>query len=1129
MARYEWPKEFTKSVDRLHERAEHEAGSEASAIPTDLFGDLDDLNDVIQANFDSDRLWMPLGPSIMTNGQATGNPVVSGRARAIKVSPNGLRAYVATANGGVWYSSDAGASWSPVGAWGLAAATERSGLSLTIGEMDVQFGVTGGNDDPDKDVVYVATGEARPTLGQIPGGKAAGIGVLRLKGTITAAVADRGTNPWLREAPNLTGTGIFRLTHDPAAALSFSPAGANTLVAATSNGLWARGSGPFVKDADWSLVSFSKAGFVPKDGPYCSDVVWNDKGLWVTLVNADTESGLWRSTNGIAGPFSHVTLPGLDPSARTSLAPAPHATDRMYVLGKTPSAVADKTGLAHLWLVDLSHSTAAARDVANFPVGLFTSTVTLTGANFVIESDQADYDQAMAVTQDAGADVLFVGGSVKSSGNSWNASLFRLKISGTAAANTLRTDFAVANQTRDTVDPTYIGQGIHPDVHGVTLNGGNVWVVCDGGVFRRSPAGVVRSLNAGLATSQPGYIASHPTLDGPMIAGTQDNGAIQRVGDTVWTLKEKGDGGGCAYHPGQPHRMVLQNTRATWKFQPHATPPGPVLRSSHPTKMETSEDVRRSSFYSQPAVARTAAPERARIFVGTDRIWHSPDWGDPATPMTWMTIPSRTDPWNASDIFYNEGMDALTEGASADRVVAIEILQQGDLANNFDGQAILVLCQRTVRIFRFVAATSTWTTIGASVISTDSGVTDGSVVTRPKRKKREAVVANPSVPFMPTGRNSAWTDIAVHRNAVQGAETFYVTTTNSGRVKPDGSFEGDSDFDTCWWYNGKGRWYPTGLRNTPLDPAAKTGGSPAAAHAVVVDPVANGIVYVGNRIGVWEGRIDETGPHPTWTWKPAMEGLPQAIVEDLHVFDSADGTYLRAALVARGIWERDISAVPFSVGKTFIRSVSWDTGRAVLPAVALDPIANTAQDYHSSPDILVLPLGPRPWDPGLPHEADLLNVVVPASLPRAIHDGWIMVHHRHTTPVPGASVNIDVFLQRGAPSGPISGMAVDAVWRKAVQDCVAGNAATAVFPAGLSHVGRFHPTLPVDATTPRAVKVPLDLRFAFVGPGSGDHVAVIVVVTSPGNALALSDLAPNDLETIVRRSAKVAVRKVRRA
>ena len=149
-------------------------------------------------------------------------------------------------------------------------------------------------------------------------------------------------------------------------------------------------------------------------------------------------------------------------------------------------------------MVDLTHSALAAVNVANFPVGLFTADAKLSGGNFVIENDQADYDQAIAVTQDAGNDIVVVAGSLKFSGSDWNASLFRLTITGTAAANDLTTDFAAANQTSGATDPTFIGSGIHPDVHGVTLNGADVWVVCDGGVFRRS-AGVARSLNAGLA------------------------------------------------------------------------------------------------------------------------------------------------------------------------------------------------------------------------------------------------------------------------------------------------------------------------------------------------------------------------------------------------------------------------------------------------------------------------------------------------------------------------------------------------------------------------------------------------------------------------------------------------------
>src|SRR5215470_3438749 len=38
-----------------------------------------------------------------------------------------------------------------------------------------------------------------------------------------------------------------------------------------------------------------------------------------------------------------------------------------------------------------------------------------------------------------------------------------------------------------------------------------------------------------------------------------------------------------------------------------------------------------------------------------------------------------------------------------------------------------------------------------------------------------------------------------------------------------------------------------------------------------------------------------------------------------------------------------------------------------------DPVSNSALDYHSSPDIVVLPQGPQPWDTGMPNEGGPLG------------------------------------------------------------------------------------------------------------------------------------------------------------
>src|SRR6185437_16616429 len=59
-----------------------------------------------------------------------------------------------------------------------------------------------------------------------------------------------------------------------------------------------------------------------------------------------------------------------------------------------------------------------------------------------------------------------------------------------------------------------------------------------------------------------------------------------------------------------------------------------------------STENRAAAFYSDLHVIPGSGGNRARIALGTNRLWISEDWDpDPATPqMTWQTLKSRTDP-----------------------------------------------------------------------------------------------------------------------------------------------------------------------------------------------------------------------------------------------------------------------------------------------------------------------------------------------------------------------------------------------------------------------------------------------------------------------------------------------------
>jgi hypothetical protein len=52
--------------------------------------------------------WIPIGPSVVRQGQGANRPAVSGRVAGLAVAPGGQRVYAASANGGVWRSDNAG-------------------------------------------------------------------------------------------------------------------------------------------------------------------------------------------------------------------------------------------------------------------------------------------------------------------------------------------------------------------------------------------------------------------------------------------------------------------------------------------------------------------------------------------------------------------------------------------------------------------------------------------------------------------------------------------------------------------------------------------------------------------------------------------------------------------------------------------------------------------------------------------------------------------------------------------------------------------------------------------------------------------------------------------------------------
>jgi hypothetical protein len=919
MSRYRWPPR-AKSPDSASERMSWNAQTDGLLLPQAVSAARRAREPVARgAPQPGPPLWVPIGPSTVIRGQATAQPRVSGRVRDVAVSPNGLRVYAATANAGVWFSGDEGNTWSPIGGWYTTPEgpqAPRGAHALTCGCLLVTFGNA---EDGSEDDVYVGTGEIRSGAQGTPGAELAGVGVLRLVASLPDALANPFGDHWRREARNLAGRGIFRLARKPGG-------GPETLVAATSGGLFFR-TGPFVTDADWTRSPSPPFDHELEEAKWTTDVVWTEDParLWVAFVDNTmfSDTNVYVSNAGPDAPFHEIDLDDVVSSGRLGLAVAPKANPadptRIYVLGSGP----------RLWRIEGLEATR----IRNVPERLFGETS---------KKDQSRYDLALGV-HPTDPDLIVIGGSgTHTADGAWNASIYRCRVSGSGDDLTL--DFAAANQEHPSRDPTYVGQFVHADVHQlrfveapIAVDPARLWVACDGGLFYSTRAGDPGSFtprNTGLATLEPGYITSHPTNPGTMVAGTQDNGTLERVGDTVWRLAIGGDGGGVAYNPRHPQYFAAQYTNSAWNANVGTFPP-PVRRPGISEDDYEDEDDR-SSFYSGCDVRQAAAPTRVRLALGTNRVWLMDDWrpGQPvnlATKInTWVTLPSGADPRAADPD--DSGTDVLDSDFGA--VLACRWI---------DDERLLVLYSRMV------------------VLYTETVGWDYDALT-PEAPSHCGELENSDLPegetssFLPP--LGSWSDIVPHDPERGEYGSCYVAATGDAEI--DGNTINPADrMDTLWWFDGDETWHKTGLRN---DATPESRGTPAPAYAVLLDPDDPDVVYVGTALGVWRGHLTFTDETPDWRWESFSNGLPEAPVHDLSIFQNGGLKLLRAAIQARGVWEVDLSAAPTPTARTYLRVHPVDT-RRVTPTDLANPFWEGFGDsysWHESPDIRVRP---APFDP----------------------------------------------------------------------------------------------------------------------------------------------------------------------
>ncbi|KXK03208.1 MAG: glycosyl hydrolase [Chlorobi bacterium OLB4] len=424
------------------------------------------------------------GESISWVAKGPGN--VGGRIRSIIIHPTVTsRILIGAVSGGVWKTTDGGASWdSKLDAFD----------PIAIGSMVI--------DPTDPDIVYAGTGEGWGNGDAVYGG-----GIYK-----STNFGDTWT------LLSSTTSSSFRNVLKMAADVS------GNIYAATKNVTTKQGGGEYTlagglfKSTDdggtWSKISstdFSHNYFNPTDVlPYTASEI-----LYAVNNNGGTYGGIYRTTDG-GTTWSKVTsgLP-LSGYRRITLAQDPSHNDTVYAVfestDKTPAGDAGLKGIYKSTNRGVSWSS-----VTDPPKISSTGSLSYLGT-------QGWYDNIMAVDP-FDPDNLFVGG-----------------------VDMMKSTNGGSNWSQLTYWHSYYGTPVvHADHHFIAFDpvtSGTVYSGNDGGIYKSTNSGVNwTSLNTGLEITQF-YSGAISSTGSTVYGGTQDNGHLKFTSGTDWDEVFGGDGG----------------------------------------------------------------------------------------------------------------------------------------------------------------------------------------------------------------------------------------------------------------------------------------------------------------------------------------------------------------------------------------------------------------------------------------------------------------------------------------------------------------------------------------------------------------------------------------------------------
>jgi photosystem II stability/assembly factor-like uncharacterized protein len=447
--------------------------------------------------------WESVGPAPIPNGQTSPSTAVSGRTISIAVHPtNPNTAYVGTANGGVYRTTDGGTTWKPI---------FDSAQSLAVGAIAIV--------PSEPTTIFVGTGEPSFSCDSF-----FGVGVYR--------ITNADTTPTLSGPFNQDGSAVDVMSGRAISKIIVHPTDPNTIFVSTTSGIGGIGCDQSTAQPSRGLFrSTNAAGATPtftkltvgtENGGNRSitDIVMepgNPNNLVCAVFGFNTagSGGIYRTTDALAvtPTFTRTLVVGTAAATfKTEL-----AINKIGMVTTVYAAIGEPSAITSCNNAQQSGTLKRSTD------GGQTWSAALSGGNGFC-GGQCSYNISLAVDPNNANNVI-LGGNVNSTCSKLSA---RSTDGGATFANS--------------------SSGVHADNHVAVFAPSNTTIAymgTDGGIYKSTNSGAswTSMSNTGFNATQFQSLALHPTNREFMIGGTQDNGTEFKRADGTWTRADFGDGG----------------------------------------------------------------------------------------------------------------------------------------------------------------------------------------------------------------------------------------------------------------------------------------------------------------------------------------------------------------------------------------------------------------------------------------------------------------------------------------------------------------------------------------------------------------------------------------------------------